>query len=334
MKNTIAFSNKNNMWTSKYDYVSSNYSSIDKKFFSSNKLTGGNSPIAWQHNKGSINSFYNNIYPSTVAVSFAGNPSQNKLYKSMSIEGNGRFDNSVNAFTTSDFISASGERQYINAGVARNYGGNYYGHIGNDPRIKPTADLKYLGMIGLSGSIGAGDPIQAVGDQLQLFKLPIIGSAISVGQSDINPTKLLFKANNVPTNIASDFGYNEELMFINGANFSFIDSDTSYQQVATNIHIATAQDLATINKTTAFQQDGIIVKIGTDDSLYTLLTFINQLGYLQNGGISVFGLVDPKHSGDMMRGQFAEAHFTFTAEPFELFSLNLNYEPTDLDHSK
>ena len=36
MKKTIGFSNKNNMWTSKYDYVASNYSTIDKKFFAGN----------------------------------------------------------------------------------------------------------------------------------------------------------------------------------------------------------------------------------------------------------------------------------------------------------
>ena len=96
MKKTIGFSNKNNMWTSKYDYVASNYSTIDKKFFSSNKLTTSDSTIAWRHNEGSPNTFYDTAYPSTVAVSFANNPSENKIYKSMSLEGSGNFANVVN----------------------------------------------------------------------------------------------------------------------------------------------------------------------------------------------------------------------------------------------
>ena len=321
MKKTIGFSNKNNMWTSKYDYVSSNYSTIDKKFFSSNKQAGGSSSIAWQHNEGPTNSFYNTAYPSTVAVSFAGNPSENKLYKSMSLEGNGQFKNTVNAFTTSDFITAgSGRRQYINAGLVNNYGGNHYAHLGNDPRVRPTADLKYLGTIQLRRSQSGLEPF-VVGRNM--YKLPIASTAVGVGQSANNRTKLLFSRSDVPA-----------VSFIRGTQLYQLQDGMIYSDVNTDIYISDQDQLRDARLSTSFQPDGLVISIESNGSASILDSMIRQFANPDRGGLHVFALIDPKHSGDMMRGQFAEAHFTFPPAPFELYSLNLNYEPTDLDHSK
>ena len=230
MKKTIGFSNKNNMWTSKYDYVSSNYSTIDKRFFSSNKQTGGSSSIAWQHNAGPTNSFYNTAYPSTVAVSFAGNPSENKLYKSMSLEGSGDFKSTVNAFTTSDFIEAgSGRRQYINAGLVNNYGGNHYAHLGNDPRVRPTADLKYLGTIQARGNNINLDSF-ALGRNM--YKLPIASTAVGVGQNANNKTKLLFSRTGGPA-----------VTFIRGTQVFQLQGGMIYSDVNTDIYISNQEQL-------------------------------------------------------------------------------------------
>jgi hypothetical protein len=39
-------------------------------------------------------------------------------------------------------------------------------------------------------------------------------------------------------------------------------------------------------------------------------------------------------NGAPPRGQYAQADIALGSAPYELFSLNVNYEPTDLDHSK
>ena len=316
MKKTIGFSNKNNMRTSKYDYVASNYSTIDKKFFSSNKLTTSDSTIAWRHNEGLPNTFYDTAYPSTVAVSFANNPSENKIYKSMSLEGSGNFANVVNAFTTSEFISPSGSREYINAGLVKNYGGINYAHLGRDPRIRPTADLKYMGFFGPIG-FGVGfllDLLVLGTDNLYMF--PIQGPVVGVGQSESNITKILFKTES------------SNVFYVREGSVNSIAVGDKYSDISTSIAIANERDLEGTDFETAYQPKSLIVKIDSAS--------VGTLGQLiQNSDIvSVFSLCDPKHCGDTMRGQYAEAHFTFPAQPFELYSLNLNYEPTSLDHSK
>ena len=39
-------------------------------------------------------------------------------------------------------------------------------------------------------------------------------------------------------------------------------------------------------------------------------------------------------NGAPPRGQYAQAEIVFGNQPYELFALNVNYETTDLDHSK
>ena len=211
------------------------------------------------------------------------------IYKSMSLEGSGNFANVVNAFTTSEFISPSGSREYINAGLVKNYGGINYAHLGRDPRIRPTADLKYMGFFGPIG-FGVGfllDLLVLGTDNLYMF--PIQGPVVGVGQIAVGD---------------------------------------KYSDISTSIAIANERDLEGTDFETAYQPKSLIVKIDSAS--------VGTLGQLiQNSDIvSVFSLCDPKHCGDTMRGQYAEAHFTFPAQPFELYSLNLNYEPTSLDHSK
>jgi len=320
MKKTIGFSNKNNMWTSKYDYAASNYSTIDKKFFSSNLLIGADNTIAWRHNAGSVNTFYGASYVSTIAVAFGNKASENKIYKSMSLEGDGNFKNVVNAFTTSEFISPSGEREYINAGLVKNYGGIHYAHLGRDPRIRPTADLKYMGFF-QTPRFGVGFLLDMlVEGSDNLYMLPVDGPVVGVGQGQSNSTKILFKKTESPN-----------ISYIRGAGVQSVTSSDKYSDISTDITIATQQDLQGAGLETAYQPNGLVVKIASQESLSTLGTFIQSQ---QANIISVFSLSDPKHAGDSMRGQYAEAHFSFPAQPFELYSLNLNYEPTSLDHSK
>lgn len=318
MKKTIGFSNKNNMWTSKYDYVSSNYSSIDKKFFSSNTQTSGGD-LTWRHDAGGKNRFYGAKYPSTVAVSFAGDPSQNKLFKSMSIEGQGEFKNTINLFTTSEFIGTNGRREYVNAGTVRDYGGNKYAHLGQDPRIRATADLKYMGHI-YSTERGFTILNSSLGNNLYI--LPVT-AAVGVGQREGNRTKIGFKISTSPT-----------VGFIRGGSLDPLGNASKYIEISSEVTIATSEELQSVGLLSAYNTEGLVIKCSLN-AVAVIDSIIQEAGLGGRGeGVSIFGLIDPKNSGDMMRGQYAEAHFTIGDDDFEIYSLNLNYEPTDLDHSK
>ena len=51
------------------------------------------------------------------------------------------------------------------------------------------------------------------------------------------------------------------------------------------------------------------------------------------GSINLFVTSESAVNGDFMRGQFAECYMVLPIDNFELYSLNLYYEPTTLDHS-
>ena len=149
MKKTIGFNDKKNIWTSKYDYESSNYACIDKQFFSSRKrIEATDDIVAWEHHtNNSNNSFYGSVYPSVIAVSFNDNPSQNKLYKTFSVEGSENLTGSLHTFATSETLQPNQAPRSITVGTLANKGGILYGHMPRDTRIKANVNMKFLGQI-------------------------------------------------------------------------------------------------------------------------------------------------------------------------------------------
>ena len=78
----ISFGHSDGQWKSKYSYsprvmMNSTTSLLSK---------GEGVPI-YKHNEGDINSFYDTVTPSSIGVAFNQNPSSNKIFKSLSVEG-------------------------------------------------------------------------------------------------------------------------------------------------------------------------------------------------------------------------------------------------------
>ena len=53
-----------------------------------------------------------------------------------------------------------------------------------------------------------------------------------------------------------------------------------------------------------------------------------------NTGATLLEITPQEINGTPPRGPYAQAEIALGSAPYELFSLNVNYEPTDLDHSK
>ena len=51
-------------------------------------------------------------------------------------------------------------------------------------------------------------------------------------------------------------------------------------------------------------------------------------------GVSLFAFKDPAVHGGDLRGQRAEMFLNLGSDDFELYSINLNYEPVSADHTK
>jgi hypothetical protein len=58
---------------------------------------------------------------------------------------------------------------------------------------------------------------------------------------------------------------------------------------------------------------------------------------LSNPGLQTVNVIEitPQEiNGAPPRGQYAQADIVLGSAPYELYAINVNYEPTDLDHSK
>ena len=63
---------------------------------------------------------------------------------------------------------------------------------------------------------------------------------------------------------------------------------------------------------------------------------VTEIFSLQEGSqvVTLIEVTPQEINGAPPRGQYAQADIALGSAPYELFSLNVNYEPTDLDHSK
>ena len=316
MKKTIAFNDKKNIWTSKYDYESSNYASMDKQFFSSRKrVEASDDVVCWEHNTNTQNNnFYGTPYPSVISVSFNDNPSQNKLYKTFSVEGSENLTGSLHTFSTSDSLQPNQAPRAIQVGTVSNKGGILYGSIPKDSRIKPNVNLKLIGVIEADTSfLTIGGPM----DNLYAFD-GLYGAAPAFGGS----TKLAFASSSSL----------QPVVFDTDGNQQNISQDVDFYTLSSGFTVPSNEELSAITDS-VLVNEGIVFKASMS-ALAGLQAFIDAAQSNPQGGISVFAITDPPVNGDFLRGQYAESVINLGNQNFELYSLNVNYEPTDLDHSK
>jgi hypothetical protein len=92
-------------------------------------------------------------------------------------------------------------------------------------------------------------------------------------------------------------------------------------------------DVRPLSQDGFFSNDGGLFVTGVNTEVGT--NVFNQLSEkIENGAILVCHVTPTYINGDMPRGQYAEAVFLIPPKDFEIYAFNLNYEPTDLDHSK
>ena len=310
MNNTIGFNNKKNIWTSKYSYQSSNYASIDKEFFSSRqRVESSDDVICWRHNSNdSNNNFYGTQYSSAIAVSFNDNPSQNKLYKTFSVEGSENLKGSLHSFSTSETLQPQKTPLTINVDTLKNKGGILYGNIPRDPRIKANVNMKFI------GSTSIETTVQSLGNFLYFFNGVVGNTAFTLDQS---------------TKFAFVFGdtINPVVITPEGTTIS-IEENTDYYTLSSGVISPSTSDLDSA-ELDALSDKGIVLRL-TVAAYNTFLTSLQGT----DGIVSIFAITDPLINGDFLRGQYAESAINLGSDDFELYSLNVNYEPTDLDHSK
>ena len=325
---TIAYSHKGGFWKTKYSYLSNWFARVGKSFFSSQGGTPTESSV-WKHNSNTAprTSYYLGLdgtpIGSGISVSFNKNVSQNKIYKSFSIEGSSNITG-VNSFVVNSDNETS---KTSSVGPIKDKGGILYGHIGLSPT---TFDGSNISLIGEITSDALVDP----------------------NLEDDKSVYFYMKGNNLSTSSVSNalfFGSGQSFYdSTNGAGLNLSSATSSTTVAGTKAaNIAVSQDVEDPTTFTPHYDpvdDGTAVLRGREVKLTAASSeeataFKEALDAVQVtvGGtekIFLYEMSLEAINGAPPRGQYAQLNVSLGSQPYELYGLNLNYEPTDLDHSK
>lgn len=393
---TIAFDNGGETWKTRYSFNPTNYAYIDKKLVTA-RQNQGNNELCWLHDQRSrpMNNFYNTQYKSSLKASFNDNVHNNKLYKSLSLEGTGNLRGGQSRFLANHSSQRSQARD-AHVGKLRERGGILYAPLGRNKYISGR-NVKLAGVI--TGIEPLFDDSYAVGDvrygwkRLQAHDLAIVPHA----------NKYLLKIDFVPGfslesnrvkillgNVTSASGFTvgppqqitgptpsglsdtEDSDYVSGDNETFESLNAPLVSLYTKGSWAPASytyDEYNPSVAAFFQEginhpedrnqflakssvesgmtktpEGLVVGInknlihGTGAASLADL-FIESINNDAQNGLHLFAYaVTPGHvNGSDPKGQYADIDLQLGKhgyEDFELDVLNLNYEPTGLDHSK
>ena len=281
---TIAFNNTKNYWSTRYSFIASCIASI-KDHMVTARANPSDQNIIWKHDESGNgnNNFYGEQSTSLVGVTFNDNPSQNKQYKSLSIESSDAVNlQGINTFTT------NGGPALDKSTVVRRLterGGVVYGNIGTENRIT-NSNVRFLGIV------------ESVSDLTDVFSSDVIEQ---LGFNGI-PTAKFIKLNNIEHSAYS------------ASNPSRLLQQDQLQQFELDPTVGLpfgGEDFVGIFN------GGVIIPFPTQP----------------NEGTPLFiGYVDI--NGEAPKGQIADCFVTLGSNDFEVYALNVEYSPTELDHSK
>ena len=351
---TIGFSNKNNVWTSRYSYAASDFARVRDTFISSPNSPFTNaendSPI-WIHGRSSdYNKFYGASYGSSLTVAFNEKSSTNKIYKNFSIESTGNLDNSLAVFKSNNHIDNyefHNAWQGINTsiGFVKTINGTTYGPLGQDSRLVPGKTLINLGRVIVGPGGTATEQIRSyesaidnklVQGHVRVYLDPNTGISPQIIQTEPLKMSVMIlvvdlgggngtyrtetQQQNIPANSIAQYTYSQ----VAGSGKT-VYNDGSFSQEQT----AYDPSLHTINLANELgQAEEMRVKIEFAHNV-VLGTDVLQETYL-------IGVPHPSLAGDAVRGKFAETKISIPPSKgyFEINALNVQYEPIQLAHDK
>jgi hypothetical protein len=298
MPTTIAYSNKGGYWKTKYTWFASFMEKVGRKFFTSS-IDGASTPTD---------------YPSSLVWKHNLNDDAKRTNYYDEVGGSGvsvSFNDRVSSNKIYKSISLEGTSNIQDESF-----NTFVVNADNNPakqfsmgRIKDKGGILY-GHIGLSNTLLDGSNVKVIGsaDVSSLEEGPLDAIVFESGdynfrqktESVTNNSKFLFFSNNSFYNL--DF---QEVSLSEGSSFAEVSAD-----------IASLSSSA--DGSVSFEKDG-------------------GFSMLLNPGLQTVNVIEitPQEiNGAPPRGQYAQADIVLGSQPYELYAINVNYEPTDLDHSK
>jgi len=169
----ISFGHKDNKWRSKFSFRAKSMMNGVRNFLSKGDGTG-----IHRHNEGPVNSFYGVTSNSVLGVAFNDNPSSNKVFKSMSLEGSDVLKNRVHDFAPATSTESPSNNNYYGTRPSKNMGGVLYNGFGQSDNIVKGTSMHYLGEV-----LSVDEVLSPVGEEGGDPEVYTLGAKVSLDTS-------------------------------------------------------------------------------------------------------------------------------------------------------
>jgi hypothetical protein len=298
MPTTIAYSNKGGYWKTKYTWFASFMEKVGRKFFTSS-IDGASTSSEYPSNL----VWKHNVDDDTKRTNYYDQVGGSGVSVSFNDRvSSNKIYKSISLEGTSNIQDESFNTFVVNAD--------------NNPakqfsmgRIKDKGGILY-GHIGLSKTLLDGSNVK------------VIGSADVSSLEEGFLDAIVFES--------GDYNFRQKTESVtNNSKFLFFSNNSFYNLDFQNVSLSEGSSFAEVSA------DVASLSSSADGSV----SFEKLGGFdmLSNPGLQTVNVIEitPQEiNGAPPRGQYAQADIVLGSQPYELYSINVNYEPTDLDHSK
>ena len=346
---TIAFDNIGKVWKTRYSFIPTCYSYVDKKFLSCRQTS--NTDLIWRHDvrRQPFNNFYGRQYKSSLKASFNDNVSVNKIYKSLSLEGTENLAGGQSRFLANSTSEPAQMRDAV-VGRLQEKGGILYAPLGRGTKTTNSN----LNAIGVARSI----------TPLWTTRVSSASELTALLVSDNPPETIYGYSYNLKRFFLEidffthNFMSSSSFKIIFGGAHGFLGETTenisngSYTSTTAYYLNSTLESPSGVSKATINGKNGIIVNLEYQQTSEIMLDILSgeidpyfdlgkalsidiQNRFAAGRPVTVYMLTPNTVNGADPKGQYADLELDLGmdgTEDFELDILNLNYEPTTLDH--
>lgn len=365
---TIAYKPNGRFWSSRYSYDTSCFSRIDKTMLTFNTYINGftntQGQISYAHTDQSPPcAFYNegSTRPQ-IRLTVNDNPSRNKVYRSMSLEGS-LLQGTQTQFVTNYSSQGNQSRVTVFNGVTEK-GGIFYSAINKVYDLSPGNNVKIVGEIVNAFSTYGGEGPFDISTQIGSNNVPEGTNYQSHMFLQVNPIGGGFSSStsqteNGPERVTKYFigtkGEDGNLYIVdarrrvNGAIFLPDDDNNGAPFYITNGITGRNNPQETLSTAWVAPTDSpkrvrnyiIVEPTAAEYGEYSALTNAGaaasgDVRNTLNNGVRLFlyEISEEAIDGEDAKGQYADVFISLPLTDFELLAVNVDYSPTDMDHSK
>jgi hypothetical protein len=298
MPTTIAYSNKGGYWKTKYTWFASFMEKVGRKFFTSSidgaSTSGG--------------------YPSKLVWKHNVDDDTKRTNYYDQVGGSGvsvSFNDRVSSNKIYKSISLEGTSNIQDESF-----NTFVVNADNNPakqfsmgRIKDKGGILY-GHIGLSNTLLDGSNVKVIGSADV--------SSLEEGLLDA----IVFES--------GDYNFRQKTESVtNNSKFLFFSNNSFYNLDFQDVSLSEGSSFAEVSADVASLSSSADGSVSFEK--------VGGFNMLSNPGlqtVNVMEITPQEINGAPPRGQYAQADIVLGSQPYELYAINVNYEPTDLDHSK